>query len=93
MRKNGVLDMTTHARFALGVFDDGDTRVMGAAYAIACDLLEANGEGLEHRALRAEIAAALLEVAEDGVRDLPALARAAVDLVYVDAIEFDFNER
>ena len=83
--------MTTHPRSFVGVFDDGDTRIMGAAYAIACDMLDATGQSATERALRAEIAAALVEAADDGIIDAPALAQAAVDLVFVDAIEIDFT--
>lgn len=83
--------MTAHPRSFIGVFDDRDTRIMSAAYALACEMLEAEGDSAADRALRAEIAAALLEAADDGFSDAPALARAAVDLVFVDAIEIDFT--
>ena len=81
----------THSRDIARVFDDGATRAMGAAYALACDTLEARSDSAADRALRDEIAAALLEAAEDRLRDAPALAQAAIDLVCVDSIEVDFS--
>jgi len=83
--------MTIHSRSLVGVFDDRDTRIMSAAYRMACDMLDANGGDAAERSLRFEIAAALLEAADDGFSDAPALAQAAVDLVFVDAIEIDFS--
>jgi hypothetical protein len=72
------------------VFDDVQTRRLGAAYAMACLSLDADGDGAED--LRIEIAAALIEVAEDGVFDsAETLAQAAVDLVYVDCIEVELQ--
>ena len=83
--------MFTQLRSSIGVFDDGDTRVMGEAYAIACDMLEARGDNATDRALRSEIAAALVEAADAGVIDARALAQATLDIVFVDAIEIDFT--
>jgi len=83
--------MTMHPRLFVGLFDDRDTRVLGEAFALACDMLDANGDMATDRAIRAEIAAALLEAAGDEILDAAALARAAVDLVYVDEIEVDFT--
>ncbi len=83
--------MTAHPRF-LGVFDDGDTQIMGEAYAIVCDVLQARGDSAADRALRLEIAAAMVEAAADAqIADPRALAQATIDLVRVDAIEFDFS--
>jgi hypothetical protein len=71
-------------------FDDADTRLLGEAFNIACLTLEADSDGAED--LRIEIAAALVEIAEDGVFDSPqALAQATVDLVYVDCIEVELQ--
>jgi hypothetical protein len=71
-------------------FDDAETRLLGEAYKMACATLEAENDGAED--LRIEIAAALVEVAEDGVFDSPeALAQATVDLVYVDCIEVELQ--
>ena len=83
--------MTAHSHPLAGVYDDATTRLMGAAYRIACTALAAESDAESDRALRAQIAAALLEAAEDDLRDAPALARAAIDLVFVDAIEIDFS--
>jgi hypothetical protein len=83
--------MTAHPHSFVGVYDDAATRIMGAAYQIACAALDADGDDALDCALRCEIAAALLEAADQDLRDAPSLAQAAVELVYVDAIEIDFT--
>ena len=83
--------MATHSPSLIGVYDDAATRTMGAAYRIACMALAADGDGAIACALRDEIAAALLEAADDGLRDALPLAQAAIDLVRVDVIEMDFS--
>lgn len=72
------------------LFDERDIGVMSEAFAIACDALDANGSGERAKALRTEIAAALVEAATYGIGDKEAMAKAAIDLVYIDLIETDF---
>ncbi len=72
------------------MFDEPDTRVLSEAYALACERLHANGAGEKKLALRVEIAAALVEAAEYGIGDKAAMAKAAIDRVYVDLIESEF---
>lgn len=71
------------------MFNEQDTRVLSEAYALACEQLDANGIGEKKLALRIEIAAALVEAAEYGIGDREAMAKAAIDLVYVDLIEIE----
>ena len=72
--------------------DDEATRLMGLAYAIACKYMEAEGDEKSAVQLRAEIAAALIEAADDAeIESAETLAENAIRLVYVDQIEIDFT--
>jgi hypothetical protein len=71
--------------------DDGETSLMAAAYATACERLGANGYDKAAEQLRMEIAAALIEVVQDTVFDSARrLADAAIMLARVDEMEIQF---
>ena len=74
-----VAVVKTH--FHGGVYDDSETLLMSRAFAMACKRLDAG----EDQMSRAEVAAAVVEAAKDGlVKNDEDLAREVVDLVRID---------
>ncbi len=82
--------MVAEPRAFDGLFSQQDTTTIGEAFTIACETLDATGSGERKKALRAEIAAALVEAATYGVGDKQDMADAAIRLVYIDLIEIEF---
>jgi hypothetical protein len=71
------------------LFDDRETRRMGEALTIACDVAKAR-YGSRGGALRRDLAAAMLEVGAYEPMDKVRMAHAAIDLVFIDEQEVSF---
>jgi hypothetical protein len=82
--------MVAESRAFEGLFSEKDTTILGEAFSMACEALDATGSGERKKALRAEIAAALVEAATYGVGGKQEMADAAIRLVYIDLIEIQF---
>jgi hypothetical protein len=80
------LRMTQGLKEFAHLFDDRETRRMGEALNIACEMAEAH-ERRPSGSLRQELAAAVLEVATyDRIADTALMAQAAMNLVFIDEL-------